>query len=112
MTGVMQPKCCKGVGKLLHLMKWLCSEIMNCVHELSRFMTTGLSLAHKKVMDTVMKYNIGMPECGLALKPNAVWDRTKDFKFVLQVDWNQITWNTLIQGRVSHGTHHSLWSSA
>ena len=42
-----------------------------------------MSLAHKKVIAMVMKYVIGMPECGLALKPNAVWDRTKDFEFVV-----------------------------
>ena len=42
-----------------------------------------MKLAHKKVIDTVMKCIIGMPECGLALKPNAVLDRTKDFEFVV-----------------------------
>ena len=42
-----------------------------------------MKLAHKMVMDTVMKYVIGMPKCGLALKPNAVWDRTKDLKFAV-----------------------------
>ena len=42
-----------------------------------------MKLAHKMVMDTVMMYVIGMLECGLALKPNAVWDRTKDLKFVV-----------------------------
>ena len=73
----------KGVGKLLHLMKWSRPEVLNSVRDLSRFMTNGAGLAHKTAMDTVMKYVVATPERGLVLKPDAVWDGTKDFVFTI-----------------------------
>ena len=71
----------KGVGKMLHLMKWSRPEVMNSVRELSRFMTAGASLAHKKAMETAMRYIVGTPDRGLLLKPEGVWDGTKNFEF-------------------------------
>ena len=81
MQGVEQTNYRKGVGKLLHLMKWSRPEILNAVHDLSRFMTAGASLAHKRAMEMVMKYAVSTPERGLLLKPNAVWNGKKDFVF-------------------------------
>ena len=82
-TGIEYTNFRKGVGKLLHLMKWSRPEIMNSVRELSRFMTSGASLAHKKAMQTVMKYVVGTPERGLLLKPEGTWDGTKNHEFVI-----------------------------
>ena len=83
LKGLEQTNYRKGVGKMLHLMKWSRPEIMNAVRDLSRFMTAGASLAHKKAMTIAMKYIVGTPERGLLLKPDAVWDGTKDFEFVI-----------------------------
>jgi len=83
MKGESQTNYRKGVGKLLHLMKWSRPEIMNSVRDLSRFMTTGASLAHKKAMETAMRYVVGTPERGLLLKPYGVWKGNADFPFVI-----------------------------
>jgi len=73
----------KGVGKLIHLMKWSRPEVMNSVRELSRFMTTGAGIVHKKAMETVMRYVVGTPDHGLLLKPYGRWNGSKDFPFVI-----------------------------
>ena len=83
MQGAAQTDYRKGVGKLLHLMKWSRPEAMNAIRDLSRFMTTGASLAHKKAMETVMRYVVGTQERGLLLKPYGTWDGSKDFPFVI-----------------------------
>ena len=72
-----------GVGKLIHLMKWSRPEIMNSVRDLSRFMSNGASSAHVKAMETVMKYVVGTPDRGLLLKPEGIWDGSKNFIFVI-----------------------------
>ena len=35
-------------------------------------------------METVMKYVASTPECGLLLKPNAVWNGKKDYVFEIK----------------------------
>ena len=71
----------KGVGKLIHLMKWSRPEIFNSARDLTRFMSGGASLAHVKAMKTVMNYVINTPNRGLLLKPDKKWDGTKNFEF-------------------------------
>ena len=83
LSGGEQTNYRKGVGKLLHLMKWSRPEIMNSVRELSRFMTTGAGIIHKKAMETAMRYVVGTPERGLLLKPIGEWDGRKDYEFVI-----------------------------
>jgi hypothetical protein len=51
-----QTKCRRGVGKLLHTMRWSRPEIYNSVRELSRFMTSGTATSHVKDMRRVMEY--------------------------------------------------------
>ena len=58
----------KGVGKLLHLMRWSRPEVMNPVRELSRQMTNPVG-NHFKAMHRVMKYCVVNPERGWTLKP-------------------------------------------
>ena len=75
-------------------MKWSGPEEMNAVCELLHFMMTGASLAHKKAMEMVMKYIVGMPECGLVLKLDLMWDSMKNFKFVIlgRSDLDYVKW--------------------
>ena len=54
---------------------------MNSVFKLSRFMTAGASLAHKKAMEMAMQYIVSTLDHGLLLKPEGVWDGTKNFEF-------------------------------
>jgi hypothetical protein len=70
-----------GVGKLLHMMRWL-RDILNAVCELSRFMTAATP-AHMKAMIRVMKYCVGTPFRGWTLKPVRSWDGSPKHKFVI-----------------------------
>jgi hypothetical protein len=54
----LQSKYRLGIGKLLHMMKWMRPEILNAVRELSRFMAHA-SLPHLEEMYPTMKYCIG-----------------------------------------------------
>jgi hypothetical protein len=70
----------KGVGKLLHLTRWTRPEIMNAVHELSRYMT-GALMAHWKAMYRVMAYCVATPLRGLCIAPEELWDGNPLFQF-------------------------------
>ena len=70
----------KGIGKLLHLMKWSRPESMNAVCEESWFMTEA-GLEHNDTMYRTMKYMLNSPDQGWVLAPNAMWDVTKNFEF-------------------------------
>jgi len=59
------------------------AEIYNNVRELSRFMTTGIVMVHKKAMFKVMNYCVSTPERGIVLKPNMMWNGNPDFKLVI-----------------------------
>jgi hypothetical protein len=71
-----------GVGKLLHMMRWSRPDTLNSVRELSRFMQSAMS-AHMKAMHRVMKCCVGTPNRGMYLKPNATWDGSADFEFII-----------------------------
>ena len=83
LKGLEATKYRSGVGKLIHLMKWSRPEIMNSVRDLSRFMANGASIAHVKAMETAMKYVVGTLDRGLLLKPEGIWDGSKNFIFVI-----------------------------
>ena len=70
-----------GTGKLLHMMKWSRPDILNPVRDLSRFMKEA-SGAHMTAMYCIMKYCVGTPNRGLALKPNTTWYGNPNFEFV------------------------------
>jgi len=76
----MQKTYRKGVGKLLHMMRWSRPEILNSVRELSRFMMEA-SQAHVKAMYRAMVYCVTTPNQGLFLKPKGVWNGDPNYEF-------------------------------
>ena len=70
----------KGVGKLLHMMRWSRPDILNSVRELSKYMTKATP-AHLKAMYRVMAYCVGTEKRGLLLKPEGQWDGNPDYEF-------------------------------
>jgi hypothetical protein len=72
-----------GVGKLFHLMKWSCPEIMNAVRDLTRF-ATKVGESHIKAMHRVMKYCVDTPKQGLLPKPDAKWNGDPAFEFTIR----------------------------
>ena len=80
LSGEEQTKYHSGISKLLYLMKWLYPEIVNGVHELTRFMTQAYPVCMKgleQVMQHVLKY----VEHGMIMQPDGHWDGSKNFKF-------------------------------
>ena len=76
-----QRKYRKGVGKLLHLMRWTRPDIFNAVREVSRF-TGRATAANMKQMHRTMKYCVDTKHRGLTLKPFGDWDgKDKNFEF-------------------------------
>ncbi|KAL7574402.1 hypothetical protein ACA910_008497 [Epithemia clementina (nom. ined.)] len=71
-----------GVGKLLHLMKWSCPDILNSVRELSRYMKAA-GHRHLKAMRRCMRYCTETAERGRVLRPNCSWDGNPDFHFTI-----------------------------
>ena len=73
----------KGVGKLLHMMRWSRPDTLNSVRELSRFMREG-NVKHLKSMHRVMRYCADTADRGLTLKPDQEWDGSQDFEFEIR----------------------------
>ena len=71
------------VGKLLHMMRWTRPEIMNSVRECSRYMT-GAAEAHLLAAKRIMRYVVATDKRGLTLKPEGIWDGSKDFLFDIE----------------------------
>jgi hypothetical protein len=69
-----------GVEKLMHMVNRTQPEMLNSVHELSRWMMTA-SAAHKKAMYCAMIYAVNTPNHGVLLKPNAKWNADPNFEF-------------------------------
>jgi len=63
----------KGVGILLHMMRWSRSETLNAVRELSRHLKEATDV-HYKQMIRIMNYCVSTPERGNYLKPERRWD--------------------------------------
>ena len=73
----------KGVGKLLHMMRWSRPEIYNSVRDCSRHMSK-VTKRHIKAMHRVMKHVVSTPTRGWKLKPKRSWDgKDKEFEFVI-----------------------------
>ena len=74
----------KGVGKLLHMMRWTRPEIWNSVREVSRRM--GLANQdHYKALMRIMKYCRTTRTRGWKLHPKRKWNcKDKSFEFVLR----------------------------
>ncbi len=73
----------RGVGKLLHMMRWSRPEIWNATREVSRRMQIA-NPAHFKAMLRDMKYCVNTPNRGWTLKPNRTWDgKDKSFEFII-----------------------------
>ena len=71
----------KGVGKLLHVMRWSRPDILNATREVSRFMTNAVE-AHVKALNKLMDYCVATKKRGLFLKPVGCWDgKDKNYKF-------------------------------
>jgi len=77
----VQRYCRRGVGKLLHMMRWSRREIYNSVRELSRSMK-GDSFLHVKALYRVMAYVCSTPKRGYFLNPKDKWDgNPNSYKF-------------------------------
>lgn len=60
----------RGVGKLLHLMRFSRPELVKSTRELSKFMTSSTSPAHLKKMKEVIKHEVKTSEKKWFMKPN------------------------------------------
>ena len=78
----LQFKYRSGVGKLMHMLRWSRPEILNAVHDLSKYMS-GATLAHMKALIRVMHYCHKTPERGLLLKPTRKWNGDPKFEFII-----------------------------
>ena len=70
----------KGVGKMLHMMRWTRPDILNSTRECSMMMNCTME-PHITAMKRVMKYVVNTAERGLLLKPKGIWDGTRNFLF-------------------------------
>jgi hypothetical protein len=68
-----------GTGKLLHMMRWSCPELLNPVRELLKHLKVAAT-AHLKALKCVMAYVVATPKRGLTLKPVGTWDGLKDYR--------------------------------
>lgn len=74
----------KGVGKLLHMMRWSRPEVFNAVRDLAMHMSKVAS-EHVDAMHKAMGYCVATKDQGWnKLKPNQNWDgKDKSFEFVI-----------------------------
>jgi hypothetical protein len=73
----------RGIGKLLHMMRWSRPEIQNSVRDLSRHMKQ-CGVEHQIAMERVMAYCVQDKEKGWILKPSRKWNG-KDRYFLFKV---------------------------
>jgi hypothetical protein len=74
----------KGVGKLIHLVRWSRPDVWNSVRGLSRHMSKPNN-KHVDAMHRVMKYLVAMKDKGLYIQPNQKWNGIdKDFEFIIE----------------------------
>ena len=71
-----------GVGKMIHLMGWSKPMISNAVRDFSRHMQMA-NESHIQAMHRVMQYCRDTKDQGLTLRPNGVWDGSRDYKFII-----------------------------
>ena len=73
-----------GVGKLLFLMRYSRPDILHAVRELSKWMSDGATVDHKKVMRQTMNYVIHTKNRGLHLKPSMITGDPKIDYFIVK----------------------------
>ena len=61
-------------------MKWSRPDVLNSVHDLSRFMSCAHP-AHVIAMECVMQFCLCSKDKGLKLQPSGMWDGNKNYKF-------------------------------
>ena len=67
----VQMRYCSGVGRLLILVKWLHTEIVNSMCELTWFMTKAFPASvNIKVMVCIMQHVLTYPQCGMVMQPD------------------------------------------
>ena len=70
----------KGVGKLMHIQGWSRPELSHRTRELAKHMNDGRESAIP-AMHRLMEYAVQRPNRGWTLRPNKVWDGSKNFEF-------------------------------
>jgi hypothetical protein len=71
----------KGIGKLLHMVRWSRPEMQNAVRDLSRHMQK-CGVEHQMAMKRAMEYVVQSKEKGWTIRPTRKWDgKDKTFKF-------------------------------
>ena len=70
----------KGIGKMLHMMRWSRPDVLNRTRECSMMMSCAME-PHITAMKRAMKYVVNTAERGLLLKPKGIWDGTRNFLF-------------------------------
>eukprot|EP00957_Ditylum_brightwellii_P153758 11702810-Ditylum_brightwellii.AAC.1 len=79
--GKMHAYFWNGVGKMMHMIRWLHPEIQNAVREVTR-QAISPNRVHVKAMNRVMEHCIATPSRGWLLKPTRMWNgKDKTFKF-------------------------------
>ena len=82
MNGRMMTYFRSGVGMLIHLMQWSRPEISHATRDCARHMQSA-GVVHVDAMHRIMQYCRDTPNRGTTLRPNAVWDGSRDFLFVI-----------------------------
>ena len=73
-----------GVGKLLFLMRYSRPDILNIVHELSKWISNGDTIDHMKVMKQTMNNVLHTQERGLHLKLEMIIDNLLKDLFIIK----------------------------
>ena len=64
----------------MYIMQWSRPEIYDATRNLARHMQ-GPRPAHVKALNTLIRYLLATPNCGLVIEPDSVWNGDKDFEF-------------------------------
>ena len=72
----------KGVGKLLHMMKWTRPDIINSVREMTGFYARATQ-KHFDRMKRTLKFCVCTPNRGIFLQPTKLYDGSDNFEFVI-----------------------------
>jgi hypothetical protein len=71
-----------GVGKLRYLATWSRPDILNSVREVSRQLKAP-NKVHYQAMMQIMQFCVATSKRGRKIEPNASWNGSKDFEFVI-----------------------------
>ena len=73
----------RGVGKLAHMSRWSRPESQNPVRECARMLSCPIR-EHVNAMKHIMKFIVSTPNVGWTLKPQQLWDGSKNFVWVIR----------------------------